>query len=340
MKAAVVIRPGKLEIKNVPEPEVGNNDILVKVNTASICNATDVHIYEGTFESHHDFYPQILGHEVCGTVVSTGRDVSGVSVGERLVFYTMQGAFCEYTKVDADWAWARLPNNVPDDIAPLCEMFHGALIQSVYPASMRQGEKVLIIGSGPMGLMTLQSVKASANVIVGAVDLLDFRLSKAKELGADYIYNNQRIPSKELIKTILNEMGEIDLVHICTSVDQSHDQDLFDFAVDILKPFGRLTGLNVEVKGLHHEVRVFPLFRKNILLARSLNLNIYPFDYIGRGASHRRVIQMGVDWVSQGKVNLETMVTHRISLKEIETGLELCRDFQDRTIKVVVNIDN
>ncbi len=121
-------------------------------------------------------------------------------------------------------------------------------------------------------------------------------------------------------------MGEIDLVHVCASVDQSTNQDFFDFAVDILKPYGRLTGLNVEVKGLHHEVRVFPLFRKNILLARSLNIEAYPQDYIGRGVGHRKVIQMGVDWVSQGKVNLETLVTHRIDLEEVEMGLHLCKD--------------
>jgi threonine dehydrogenase-like Zn-dependent dehydrogenase len=338
MKAAVVIRPGKLEVKDLPEPVLGENDILVKVRSASICNATDVHIYEGTFESHHDFYPQILGHEVCGTVVATGVGVSGVKIGERLVFYTMQGAFCEYTKVDADWAWARVPDNIPDDVAPLCEMFHGALIQSVYPAAMKRGEKVLVIGVGPMGLVTLQSVKVMADVVVGAVDFVDFRLSKARDLGAQFTYNGLRSSGKELVETIHHNMGEIDLVHVCTSVDQSRDQDLFDFAVEVLKPFGRLSGLNVEVKGLRHAVRVFPLFRKNILLGRSLNIQAYPQDYIGRGTGHRRVIQMGVDWVSQGKVNLETLVTHRITLDEVEMGLHLCRDFPDRTLKVVVKI--
>jgi threonine dehydrogenase-like Zn-dependent dehydrogenase len=336
MKAAVVVRPGKLIVKDIPEPVLGENDILVKVLSASICNATDVHIYEGTFESHHDFYPQILGHEVCGSVIDTGSRVSGVKKGERLVFYTMQGAFCEYTKVDADWAWAKLPDNVPDDVAPLCEMFHGALIQSVYPAPMHKGEKVLIIGVGPMGLVTMQSVKTMADVVLAAIDLVDFRLAKAKELGADFVYNRAKLTNKELVEMIHAEMGEIDLVHVCTSVDQSKEQDLFEFAIEVLKPYGRLTGLNVEVKGLTHAVRIYPLFRKNILFARSLDPNAYPQEYIERGAGHRRIIQMGVDWVSQGKVNLATLITHRIPLEAVETGLQLCRDFPDKTIKVVV----
>ena len=339
MKAAVVVRPGKLEIKDVPLPEMGDQDILVKVHAASICNATDVHIYEGTFESHHDFYPQILGHEACGSVIAKGAKVSQVDLGERLVFYTMNGAFCEYTKVDASWPWARLPENIPDCVAPLCEMFHGALIQSVYPAPMESGEKVLVIGVGPMGLVTLQSIKIMAKVTVGVIDFVDFRLEKAKTLGADFTYNRSDFTSQNLIEKIHNDMGEIDLIHVCTSVDQSLEQDLYEFAIQVLKPFGRLTGLNVEVKGLNHSVRVFPLFRKNILLSRSLNLNAYPDDYIERGAGHRKVIQMGVDWVSQGKVNLETLITHQISLDEIEKGLSLCRNHPEKTIKVVVKID-
>jgi threonine dehydrogenase-like Zn-dependent dehydrogenase len=339
MKAAVVVRPGKLEIKDVPLPVLGDNDILIKVHTASICNATDVHIYEGTFESHHDFYPQILGHEVCGPVIAKGSKVTEVKLGERLVFYTMNGAFCEYTKVDASWAWARLPENIPDRVAPLCEMFHGALIQSVYPAPMKPGEKILVIGVGPMGLVTLQSIKSIAEVTVGAIDFVDFRLEKAKTLGADFIFNRSSYKSQSLIKKIHDEMGEIDLVHVCTSVDLSMEQDLYEFAIQVLKPFGRLTGLNVEVKGLTHNIRVFPLFRKNILLSRSLNLNAYPDDYKERGAGYRKVIQMGVDWVSQGKVNLDRLITHQISLEEIETGLSLCRNHPEKTIKVVIKID-
>jgi threonine dehydrogenase-like Zn-dependent dehydrogenase len=327
-----------LVIKDIPEPEVGENDIVVKARTASICNATDAHILEGTFESHHDYYPQILGHEVCGDVVALGSRVTSVKMGERLVFYTFNGAFCEYTKVDADWAWARVPPEIPDDIAPLCEMFHGALIQSVYPAPMKPGEKVLVIGQGPMGLTTLQSIKATAAVTVGAIDLIDYRLDKSKEVGADYVYNRSRLSSKQLLKQIAQDMGEIDLVHVCTSVDQSFEQDLYDFAVQVLRPFGRLTGLNVEVKGLTHAVRVFPLFRKNILLARSLNINAYPLDYKGNGEGHRKVIQMGVDWVRDGKVDLGALITHRISLDEVGYGVELCQKHPEKTIKVVVNI--
>jgi len=337
MRAIVVERPGVLVLKDVPRPEVGENDILVRVRTASICNATDNHILFGTFSGYHDHYPQILGHEVCGEVVATGSRVRGLETGERLVFYTSHGAFCEYTKVNADWAWARVPDTVSDEEAPLCEMFHGSLIGTVYPAGLKDGEKVVIIGQGPMGLVTLQCVKATAKVTLGVVEQIPLRLAKAVELGADLKYDRSRYSSAEIAAQITQDMGGIDLVILCTAVDQSKSQDLFDFAVQILRPRGRLTGLNVEVKGLTHYVNVLQLFHKQILLARSLVPDVYPPGPTGE-ARQREVFQMGVNWVREGKVNMRSLVTHRVLLDSIEEGLRLCRDKPDETIKVLVRV--
>jgi threonine dehydrogenase-like Zn-dependent dehydrogenase len=338
MKAAVIERPGRLIIKDVPRPECGDNEIVIKVRSASICNSTDHHIFEGTFTGYHDYYPQIFAHEVCGDVVETGKLVKGLREGERIVFYTGNGAFCEYTKVDADWPWARVADNVSDEEAPLIEMFYGALIQSVFPAPMKDGENVLIIGQGPMGLTTLQSIKAMNRVTVGTIDMFNFRLRKSKELGADYIYDRSQFSSDEIAKQINKDMGKIDLIHVCTSVDMSKEQDLFDFAVKVCSDFGRITGLNVEVKGLQHSVRVFPLFRKNILMARSLDLDAYPLVQPEMGIKQREVFQMGADWMQSGKVNLRSLITHRITMEEALKGIHLCHNEMDKTIKVVMTM--
>ena len=336
MKAAVVERPGILVVKDVPEPEVGENDILVKVRTASICNATDNHIFDGTFVGYHDRYPQILGHEVHGEVVAYGSKVEGVEVGERLVTYTPHGAFCEYSTLDAS-LFARIPEELSDEESPLCEMYHGSLLGTVYPAGLKDGEKVVVVGQGPMGLVTSQCVKAMAHVTLGAVDLVDFRLAKAKEIGADFIYDRSQYTSAQVAAHIDRDMGPIDLVILCTAVDQSKAQDLFDFAVQILKRGGRLTGLNVEVKGLTHYVDVLRLFHKNILLRRSL-FDVYPEDREARTAKLCEVFQMGVHWVRDGKVNMKTLITHVLPLEDIRHGLWLCRESLHETIKVVVNV--
>src|SRR3990172_3921008 len=107
MRAAVVERPGVLSIKELADPTIGDNDLLVKVGTASICNATDNHIFDGTVRGFHDFYPQILGHEVHGEVVASGAAVTNPPLGRRIAFYTPRGGFCEYTTIDTGTlAWA------------------------------------------------------------------------------------------------------------------------------------------------------------------------------------------------------------------------------------------
>lgn len=323
-------------VKDVPEPEMGENDILVKVRTASICNATDNHIVDGTFQGGHDRYPQILGHEVHGEVVDCGSRVEGVEAGERLVTYTPHGAFCEYTILDAS-LFARIPDEVSDEEAPLCEMFHGSLLGTVYPAGLRDGETVMVVGQGPMGLVTTQCVKAMADVTLGAMDLVGFRLEKAKEVGADWVYNLSQYAHGGVVERIERDMGPVDLVILCTAVDQSKGQDLFDLAVQILRQGGRLTGLNVEVKGLTHTVNVLPLFHKNILLRRSL-FDVYPEHPQARLAKLCEVFQMGVNWVRDGQVNMKALITHVIPLEGISRGLWLCRERPDETIKVVVDV--
>jgi threonine dehydrogenase-like Zn-dependent dehydrogenase len=338
MKAVVIERPGVLVVKDIPMPEVGEKDILVKVGSASICNATDNHILEGTFEGYHDHYPQILGHEVSGAVVATGGSVRGVKLGERLVFYTPHGAFCEYTKVDADGAWARVPDGVSDEEAPLCEMLHGSLIGTVYPAGLRDGEKVVIVGQGPMGLVALQCVKAMADVTVGVVDQIPLRLARAVELGADHKYDCGQHTSTQVAAQIAQDMGAIDLAILCTAVDQSKAQDLLDFAVRILKRGGRLTGLGVEVKGLSHYVNIREIFGKRIHLARSLAPQVYSQGSASEGTKERQVFQMGVDWVRDGVVNVKSLLTHTVTLDNVIEGLRLCRERPDIAIKVLVKV--
>jgi threonine dehydrogenase-like Zn-dependent dehydrogenase len=340
MKAAVVERPGVLKIKDIPEPKVGEHDLLVKVRTASICNATDNHIFNGTFRGPHDFYPQVLGHEVHGEVVACGPGVDDAPIGKRVVFYTPRGAFCEYTTLDTSaLPWACVSDNLSDAESPLCEMFHGAFLHTVYPSGLKEGEKVAVIGQGPLGLVVSQCLKATADCTLGVVDFQAFRLTKAKELGADRIYNRSELSASGIASRMKDEIGLVDLAVVCTDINLSDEEDVYEFAIRLLRPRGRLTGLTVAVKGLGHRVDVGRLFEKHILFRRRLN-EVYSTDPAEKVAQERKVFQLGADWVAAGKINLRAMVTHRIPMEDIEHGLYLCRKKPDETIKVVVEIAN
>lgn len=338
MKAAVVERPGVLKIKDIPEPVVREHDLLVKVRTASICNATDNHIYNGTFRGGHDFYPQVLGHEVHAEVIGCGPGVRDAPLGQRVVFYTDRGGFCEYTTLDTrSLPWACIPESVSAEESPLCEMFHGALLHTVYPSGLQAGEKVAVIGQGPLGLVVTQCLKATAPCAVGVVDFQPFRLAKARALGADYTYSRAELSATDIVRRMGDEMGPVDLAVVCTDTNQSADEDVYEFAIRLLRPRGRLTGLSVAVKGAGHRVSIGRAFEKHIVMRRRL-VDVYSTDPAEKVAQERVVFQRGVGWVAEGKINLRAMITHRLPLADVEHGLYLCRSQPGETIKVVLDI--
>ena len=88
MKAAVWTDYGKMEIKEVPLPVIGDDEVLLKVRAAGVC-VTDLHVYTGKFLYGRP--PHILGHEICGEVVETGRNVKGLEKGQRVLVETSIG---------------------------------------------------------------------------------------------------------------------------------------------------------------------------------------------------------------------------------------------------------
>lgn len=344
MKAAVVEKPGKLVVKDVPTPEPEENQVLLKVRTGSICNATDVRIFEGKASGDLDHYPQILGHEVNGEVVALGPNVRGIEVGDRIVTCIMYQGFAEYavkTIPDGDGnlgAFAIVPEEIPDEEASLCEMYDGSLVGTVIPAQIQPWEKVLVVGQGPMGLVTSQCVKAvGADTVVG-VDLFDFRLKKARELGVDHTYNRSKLSTNQIADRIKEEVGSMDVAIMCIDVDKSPERDAYDLATETLRNGGRLTGLTVEVKGRGPGVNAQKIFKKKIKIARSLNPDVYGILFRDRLAAIRKAWQLGVNWVRDGKINMKALISAHVPLEEVYHGLMLCKNKPNEIVKVVVDI--
>lgn len=329
MLAAVVEKPGELVIKEVEKPVPGPRQFIIKVLASSICNATDNHILEGIFDGAHDRYPQVLGHEVCGEVVELGSEIDpeDIKIGERIAMYTPYGAFQEYVPVDRDgYGFARVPDNVPDEVASICEMFDGAFRSTIACAEIQKGERVLIIGAGPMGL-TAASAAASYGAVVSIVDFHQNRLNKALEMGVSYTYNRSKMSAEEIVEAIKNDVGEIDLACMCIALDRSEELDAFYIPVETLKENGRMTSLNVEVKLEHHNHRMNPfhLNRKNVKYRHNLERFGTIEDF-----------QKGYDLVSEGKIPMEKLITHRITLDQLPWALDMCHNHLDECIKFVV----
>jgi threonine dehydrogenase-like Zn-dependent dehydrogenase len=326
MLAAVVEKPGKLVIKDIPKPVPGPKQFVIKTLASSICNATDNHIVEGIFEGYHDFYPQVLGHEVTGVVDTLGDGCTEVKLGERIGMYTNHGAFAEYVLVDAGWGYARVPENLSDEEASICEMFDGAYRSTIAVAGIKPGEKVLIIGAGPMGLTAIAAA-AELGARVFAVDFYENRLNKALELGAEKVYNHTYLTADGVIHEVLKDAGQMDAACMCIALDRSKDLDAFYMPVELLRENGRMTSLNVEVKKEYHNHRMNPfhLNRKNIMYRHNLTR-----------PGTREDFQHGYDLVGQGRIPLGKLITHRVTLDELAWALDMCHNHLDRCIKCIV----
>ena len=299
MLAAVVKRPGELVIEEVERPKPGPGQFLIRTLAASICNATDNHILEGIFDGNHDRYPQVLGHEICGEVVELGSGVTDVAIGERIAMYTPYGAFQEYVPVDRNgYGFARVPDHMDNETASICAMGLTAA-----GAAVAEGAEVCVM------------------------DFYRNRLEKAFEMGASHIYDRSRMNAKEIVEKIREDVGEIDLACMCIALDRSEERDAFYVPIEALRENGRMTSLNVEVKLEYHNHRMNPFHmnRKNIKYRHMLERNGSIDDF-----------QRGYELASEGKIPMEKLITHRITLDQLPWALDMCHNHLDECIKFIV----
>ena len=297
MLAAVVEKPGQLVVKEVDKPKPGPQQFLIKTLASSICNATDNHIVEGIFDGYHDHYPQILGHEVCGEVVELGSEVTDVKIGERIAMYTPYGAFAEYVPVDRwGYGFARVPDGVSNEVASICEMFDGSFRSTIACASIQPGEKVLVIGCGPMGLTATACAKMYGAEIT-CVDLYQNRLDKALEMGASHVFNRSKMSAQEIIDAIGTEVGEMDTAFMCIALDRSEENDAFYIPIEVLKENGKPQCV--------HRRKPVPSRGHSETECRRESLNVAHYLFLPGRSGRRRI---GYDFIKLG--NIAFLMSH------------------------------
>jgi L-iditol 2-dehydrogenase len=208
MKAAICKKPFEISIEEVPTPTPGPDELLIQVKASAICGS-DINAYEGKHPLIR--LPLILGHEFSGVIVKKGEEVNGFQEGDRVVVepsfvcgrcffcqrveyylcenlkqlgHQLQGSFAEYTLSKAKFTY-RLPDSIAFEKAALIQPL-AISIHAADRARIRNGQNVILLGMGPIGLLLLQVIKKrGARVLVS--DLVDFKLDKATSLGADRI---------------------------------------------------------------------------------------------------------------------------------------------------------
>lgn len=216
MKALLLTEYKKLELTDMPEPEIGPEEVLIRVKACGICGS-DVHGFDGS--TGRRVPPLVMGHEASGIVAKTGSAVKSISEGDRVTFdsmiscgkcafcrrgqinlcdnrqvlgvscgdYRRHGAFAEYVSVPQHIVY-RMPDNLSFEHAAMVEPVSVA-VHAVEITPVRLGDTAVVVGSGMIGALTIQAARLAGCARIIAVDLEDHKLELAKQAGADDAIN-------------------------------------------------------------------------------------------------------------------------------------------------------
>ena len=292
MKAVVKFgrHDGDVELREVPEPIIQPNQVLIEVAAVSVCGS-DIHLWHEN-QSWPIKLPVILGHEFSGRIIEMDPQVSGFHVGDRVVcetaaeicgqcIYCLTGNynFCPKRKgygnlIDGAMtryvaARSAILHHIPENISfehaaltePIC-VVNKALVEK---SSIKPGDMVVIQGSGAIGLLALQLLKLSgvSTLIVLGMDIDLHRMELAKKLGAHYTINVQHEDPMKLIRSLRDGLG-VDWVVDCTGVSRALKQ-----AMEMVRPNGGITKIGWGPEPL--DFNLDPLVAKAVTLQGSFS---------------------------------------------------------------------
>ncbi len=343
MKTAVMLGIGKMgfEEREIPVPK--DNEVLVKLEYVGICGS-DLHYYEtGAIGDYVVEPPFVLGHEPGGTVVEVGKNVKHLKAGDRValepgktcghcefcktgnynlcpdvVFFAtppVDGVFQEYVAHEADLCF-KLPDNVSTMegalIEPLAVGFHAAM-----QGGARAGRTAVVMGAGCIGLVTMMALKAMGVSRVYVVDIMEKRLEKALELGADGVIHAGQLDAVEELRKLTNGNGS-DLV-----VETAGTQVTTVQAIHMAKKGAVIVLVGYSKSG----EMTLPM---SLVLDKELT-----FKTVFR---YRHIYPMAIEAVAAGKVNLKGIVTDVFGLDEVQKAMDYSVNNKADIVKAVIRI--
>ena len=311
--------PLSVELRDVPVPVIGPQDVLLRVGAVSVCGS-DVHQWRGS-HSWPVNYPCILGHEFAGTVAQTGAEVKAFKEGDRVVSetaavidessplsrsglynldparrgfgYGVDGAMAQYVRVPAR-CLHRIPGSLSFEKAALTEPCCVAYNALCVNGRVRPGDKVLVLGPGPIGLLCAHMAKLSGagEVIVAGLPSDHYRFTVARTLGADVTLDSGVM---EYVK------GTGDGLGVDVAVDASGASITLQMALQAVRPAGQIIKVGWGPQPLQFSLD--PLVQKNITITGSFSHN-WPI--------WERVISMLVS----GQIKLDPVISRIAELPE------------------------
>lgn len=324
MRAAVVIEPYKLEIREVDIPAIGPEEVLIKVKSCGICG-TDYSIYSGKYS--REFLPLISGHEFSGEIVEVGEKVIGIQKGDKVTadinmscgncFYCtrgqkllcpefrqlgihINGAFAEFVKAPFTQVH-KLPDNINFETGAFIEPVSCA-IHAAKAMNVTLGSSVAVIGDGTLGILHTQIAKLRGAAPVILIGKLPERMEKAKALGVDHLVNSDEEDVLQKVKALTEGRGA-DFVIEAVGTPQT-----YELALAMVRPGGRVAAFGIT--------------------GADARITVKPYDFVLNELSMvGSCAGVGNDWtdaiklIEYGRINPQPIFSLKVPLEGLEQAL-------------------
>jgi threonine 3-dehydrogenase len=331
LKAVVKARPEPgVQIAEVPEPQPGEDEILVRVEATSICGS-DLAMYDWRdWVAARMETPRVVGHEFCGTVVEVGSKVDRVSTGDliaaethivdgtcyqcligekhicenvQILGFDRDGCFAELIAIPADNAWVT-DRSMPIDVASIQEPF-GNAVHSATRGPLKD-QVVLVTGCGPIGLFCIAIAKAEGASRVIATDVNEYRIALARSTGADAVIDSRRPDAMEAMLAAAGRQFDV-------ALEMSGSASAIDQALRCLRPGGWISLLGLPRGPVTLDLNELVILK-----------GITVFGIFGRRIwetweTTSRLLSPG------GGVDVGPLITHHIGLDDVEEAMQLLK---------------
>lgn len=337
---AFVGKPGIIDFRDHVVPDLGEQDVKISVKAVTLCGS-DLHIFKGKHPAAP--LPVAVGHEIAGEVSEIGAAVDGLKVGDRVAvepiincnqcYFCRRGQYHLCTDISFQYRvgqggltpefitparWAHLlPADLPFDQGAAIEPLSVA-VHAVKKADIQLGQTVAIFGGGSIGLLLLLVSKSAGCSKTFIVDIQEFRLNQAKQLGASFTLNNLEVDAVREIRRLTGSLG-VDVAFEAVGLELTLVQ-----ALQSLKKGGQAA-----VIGLFEEDSV------------NLPANIFVQNEIGLVGSQGYCwdFNTSIELVENGRIDLAPLITHHFPLSETQEAFDLLANPASEAIKIAIMLE-
>jgi threonine 3-dehydrogenase len=330
------------EIREVPVPEYGPSEVLVKVKVASICG-TDLHIYDWDRWAQKRIHPPLIpGHEFCGEVAAYGAEVTSVKEGDfvsaemhvacgkclqcrtgeahicqnvKIIGVDSNGAFAEYVVIPESNLW-KLDPAIPQEYASILDPL-GNAVHSVLAGEIA-AKTVAITGCGPIGLFSIAVARAVGAAQVFAIEVNEHRRRLAKEMKADFVIDPSQQDARAIVAEQTGGLG-VDVV-----LEMAGHPDAIRTAFGMVRSGGRISLLGLTSKPISLN------FSEDIIF-KGITV---------QGINGRRMYQTWYQMTAllkSGKLDLHPVITDRMAMKDFSKAMERLKTGEASKILVYPN---